>query len=292
VIITRLIGGLGNQMFQYAVGRRLSYVLKLELKMDISSFDTYKLRKYALGAFQIQENFATPKDVRALTETKQGIMTRIISGMLGRPDRPPKPAKTYIKENYFHFDPKIHELTEGVYLDGYWQSEKYFQDIEGIIRREFTVIHPQRGKNKELSDLLTSCESVSVHVRRGDYVNNLDTNKVHGTCTLDYYLGAIEQLAMRVTNPRLFIFSDDPEWVSKNLDLPMTIVDHNGPDKDFEDLRLMTQCKHHIIANSTLSWWGAWLCSNSNKVVIAPQKWFNVDSYNTKDLIPDSWIKI
>lgn len=148
--------------------------------------------------------------------------------------------------------------------------------------------------NEQVAQNILSVNAVSLHVRRGDYVSNLTINQFHGTCSLEYYNQAIAQIAKKVETPHFFVFSDDPEWVKSNLkiDYSITIVDHNNADKNYEDIRLMSLCKHHIIANSSFSWWGAWLCRNPNKIVIAPLKWFNDKSINTTDLIPDGWIKI
>lgn len=292
MIITKLIGGLGNQMFQYAAGRRLAHALGVELKLDISWFAAQDLRTYSLGAFNIQENLAILEEITALTVPKRGIIERALNRIL---HRPPKPAPTYIREKKkFHFDPDILNLPDGVYLHGSWQNEKYFADISGIIRREFIVKIPQAGKDKELAELMASCESVSLHIRRGDYVSNAHTNQIHGICDLDYYLRSVEHLTQILNNPHFFIFSDEPERARENLKLPypITLVDHNDADKNYEDLRLMSQCKHNIIANSTFSWWGAWLNHNSEKTVLAPKGWLKGDDYNPRDLIPDKWIKI
>lgn len=290
MIITRLIGGLGNQLFQYAVGRHLAEIHKTELKIDTSGFEAYKLHKYSLWPFNIQENFASSQEIRALT--KRPNVERVLSRTLRRP---PRTTSTYIRENLsFHFDPDILSLPNGVYLDGYWQSEKYFADIAGIIRREFTVKTPQKERDKELAELTASCDSVSLHIRRGDYVSNARTNQILGTCDLDYYFHCVEYLAQTVKNPHLFIFSDDPEWARENLKLsyPMTLVDHNGADKNYEDLRLMSECRHHIIANSTFSWWGAWLKPGKDKMVFAPKSWHAGKKFDTTDLIPDEWTRI
>ena len=219
-------------------------------------------------------------------------MERVIRQVLRKP---PKPAPTYIREKKkFHFDPDILNLSDGIYLDGSWQSEKYFADIEVVIRQEFTVKTPPTGKNKELAEQIASCESVSLHIRRGDYVFNSHTNQILGTCDLDYYSRCVERLTQTVKNPHFFIFSDDHKWARNNLKLPypMTLVNHNGADKNHEDLRLLSQCKHHIIANSTFSWWGAWLNQNPEKIVLAPKRWFKSDDYNPKDLIPVKWTKV
>lgn len=291
MVVIKLIGGLGNQMFQYAAGRRLAYVLGVELKLDISWFENQNLRKYDLWVFNIQEHFASPEEVALLTVQKQGITERVVRCALRKQ---PKRPRTYIREKNFHFDPDIVCLSEGVYLDGYWQSEKYFKDIEAVIQHEFAVNSPQTGKNKELAELIASCETVSLHIRRGDYVSNPQTNQVHGICDLNYYFRCVEQLTQKVKNPHFFIFSDESEWARENLNLPnqTTFVDHNRTDKNYEDMRLMSQCKHHIIANSAFSWWGAWLNQNPCKIVLAPKKWFNSVDYNTNDLILDGWLKI
>lgn len=292
MIVVRLTGGLGNQLFQYAVGRYIAEIHRTILKIDISGFETYKLRKYSLSPFNIHENFASPEEVAALTVRKRGIAERVIRRVL---HKPPKPASTYIREKkLFHFDPDILDLPDGVYLEGSWQNEKYFADIETIIRQEFTVKITQASKDKELAEQIASCESVSLHIRRGDYVSNPHTKQFHGTCDRDYYLRCVERLTQTVKNPHFFIFSDEPGWAHNNLKLPypMTIVDHNKADKNYEDLRLMSQCKHHVIVNSTFSWWGAWLSQNPEKIVFAPKRWLKSDDYDPKDLIPDKWIKV
>jgi hypothetical protein len=286
MIIVRLIGGIGNQLFQYAVARHLAEIHKTILKIDLSGFGNYKLRKYYLSPFNIQENFATLEEIKVLGVYKQEATGRLIARIL---KKPPKLAPTHILEKHFHFDPEILRLPDGVYLDGYWQSEKYFKDIEDIIRQEFTVKTSQDSKNKELSELIASCESVSLHIRRGDFVSNFKTKRVHGICDLDYYSRAVKQITQTVNTPYFFVFSDEPEWARDNLKLSyqIKIVDHNGVDKSHEDLRLMSQCKYHIIANSTFSWWGAWLNARPEKIVIAPKKWFNTNKNDTKDLLSE-----
>jgi hypothetical protein len=199
-----------------------------------------------------------------------------------------------VKERHFHYDPKIVTLPDGIYLHGYWQSEKYFSNISEIIHREISVKSPITGRNAEIAEHIASCQSVSVHIRRADYVTKAYT-ELFEPCSLEYYSAAILRLARVVKKPHLFVFTDDKAWVHENFKFsyPITFVDHNGPDKNYEDLRLMSLCKHNIIANSTFSWWGAWLNSNPNKIVFAPNKWFTeIARSSPRDLIPDSWIKI
>lgn len=290
MVITKINGGLGNQMFMYAAGRRLAHVLGVELKMDISEFANYPLRTYGLRAFNIHENIATPQEIAALTGKKQWIVKRAFRRLLHRLQ---ELLPTHIKEKHFHFNPEILGLPDNVYLDGYWQSQKYFIDIENIIRREFTVKTPQTGQNERLAEMISSRESVSIHIRRGDFILNPEVNKVHGICDLGYYSRSVKQLTKKIKNPHFFIFSDDFGCVNNKLKLsfPTIFVDHNGQDKDYEDMRLMSQCKYHIIANSSFSWWGAWLSQSVDKVVFAPKHWFR-ENFNTIDLCPPEWILI
>ncbi|MGA1868153.1 MAG: alpha-1,2-fucosyltransferase [bacterium] len=291
MIIVKLIGGLGNQMFQYAAGRRLSHVLGHDLKLDISGFEKYSLRTYHLNVFNTEENFATADEIADLKGQRQRKVKCVLKFMKRRQR---KSAPTYVKEKHFHFDPGVLNLQKGVYLEGYWQSEKYFIDIKTLIQREFTIKVPQTIKNRELSKIIDSCESISLHVRRGDLINNPHTRLFHGTCDLDYYSRSTDYISQIVKHPHFFIFSDSPEWVRNNLHLtyPAILIEHNTPNKCYEDLRLMSQCKHHIVANSSFSWWGAWLGKNKNKIVIAPEKWFNTQECDTKDLLPTGWVRL
>lgn len=288
MIITRLIGGLGNQMFQYAAGRCLAEKNNTVLKFDVTDFPFDKLREYELGVFNIKEEFATEKEIEALSPK---IFSKFKRGMnkvlLKKPDIP----ASYIKEKHFHFDPEILLLSRDVYLDGYWQTEKYFSDIKEIIRNEFTIKNPLEGQNKELFDTISSVNSVSIHIRRGDYVSDPVVNESHGLCGIEYYEKAVQYIAKQVENPHFFIFSDEYEWVKDNLklDYPYKIPQDNI-NKGYEDLRLMKACKHNIIANSSFSWWASWLNDSSNKIVIAPEKRFNKPGRNIKDLYPEGWI--
>lgn len=268
MIIIRLIGGLGNQCFQYAVGRHLSEIHHTELKIDISEFETYKLHSYSLNHCNIIENFASSEDI---AELKQ------------------------VREKHFHFDPEILHLPNGIYLHGYWQSEKYFARISEIIRDELTVKSQLSGKDKEMAEQIISCDSVSVHIRRLDYVPNTYAEQILESCGLNYYLSSVEYIAHIVKSPHFFVFTDDKDWTRENfmLPYPITFVDQNGPDKNYEDMRLMSLCKHNIIANSSFSWWGAWLNNNPDKMVFAPKKWFTEKARSSsRDLIPDLWIKV
>ena len=183
----------------------------------------------------------------------------------------------------------------GVYLDGWWQTEKYFEEIGDELRKEITLIKPLSSYSKEIQDKIQNTNAISLHVRRADMVIDPHMANFHGTCTIDYYNKAIEFISKSVSSPHFFVFSDDYNWSVehfKSIKYETTII-KNGADKNYEDIILMSKCKHHIIANSSFSWWGAWLNPNKNKIVIAPKKWFaNAPKTNTKDLIPNNWIKL
>ena len=293
MVIVRLIGGLGNQLFQYAAARRLSHVLQTTLKLDITYFETQRLRVYSLHPFNIQETFASPEELVEIKGPSRKGLARTsfrLRQKLGLRYR-----WTVIREGYIGpLDLRLINASGNVYLDGYWQSEKYFTDIQDIIRCEYTIMHKQDPQSKEVARMIGGTQSVSIHVRRGDYVSDSRTSRVHGTCSLEYYQECIRQIAKKVVQPHFFVFSDDPHWAAENLRLeyPITFVIHNDVTKDYEDLRLMSRCRHHIIANSSFSWWGAWLCTCPGKIVMTPKRWFKEPGRDTRDLIPDSWHRI
>ncbi len=289
MIIVNLIGGLGNQMFQYAVGKFVARRNQTELKFDITGFANYKLHAYSLGHFNVKENFATAKEITWFKkyQRKKGRVWFLYNRLIAN-------QSIYVQERGFPFNTKILDLKKSAYLDGYWQTEKYFKEIEDVIRSEFTVKTNLAGKNKVAAEEIEKTNSVSLHVRRADYVTNQITNSHHGTCDPVYYKKAVSIITQKVHTPHFFVFSDDMDWAKKNiiLDYPTTYVDHNNAATNYEDLRLMYMCKHNIIANSSFSWWGAWLNGNPQKIVIAPERWFLTDKMDTRDLIPDTWTKI
>lgn len=280
-------------MFPYAAGRRLAHILDTKLKLDISGFSACQqaqdigFRQYSLGVFNIHAEIATSEEILALTSQEAGWLDKLFR-------RKPRRPASYVKEKHYHFDPDILELKGDIYLAGNWNSERYFADIADIVRHEFKFKRQPVGRNLKLLGAISSVESVSLHVRRGDYVSNAKASQVHGLCGLDYYRAAVDLIARRVPHPRFFIFSDDPVWVRENLQLdwPYELVDHNGPLDGHEDMRLMSHCKHNIIANSGFSWWAAWLNGSPHKIVVAPKKWFRIERYDTSTLIPEGWIQL
>ncbi len=292
MIMVKLMGGLGNQMFQYAAARCLALRHNTPLKLDLSFLEGDQTgntpRRFALDCFAISAAKASPLET-ALMSGRGGsrcgsIVCSVLQKLLGN---------VMYHERFFQFDPEVLRLPGKVYLEGYWQSEHYFAECAGTIRQEFTVQQPLRGRNRELADEIRSVNAVSVHVRRGDYVRDATTNAAHGVCGAEYYTKAIEIVTQYANDTVFFVFSDEPEWVAEHLkvDFPVRYISHNG-DTPHEDLRLMSLCRHHIIANSSFSWWGAWLSDNPDKIVIAPKRWFNDPSINTSDLTPTVWQRI
>lgn len=289
----KLVGGLGNQLFQYAAARRLSIFHQTALKLDVTPFECCESRRYSLEPFDIQQVFATWKEITELRGTSKRRLVRIVF-RLNRKLKPYSRRSVFSESHLEPFNPNILKTPRHVYLDGYWQSEKYFVDIQDIIRREFVVQYEQDRQSREVAEKIASTQSVSVHVRRGDYVSVQKTRRIHGVCSLAYYKQCVSLIAERITAPHFFVFSDDPHWVINNLhfNYPTTFVTHNDAARNYEDLRLMSMCQHNIIANSSFSWWGAWLNVNPNKMVLAPRRWFNVPSFDTRDLLPGGWIKV
>lgn len=282
-------------MFQYAIGRALAKKKQTECKMDTSGYKNQKgitPRKYALQVFNTKETFASEDEIvffaKFFSSYKIGKILLKLYNFL------PVTSRYYVHEPHFHFFEQIFDVPETCYVEGYWQSEKYFKNIEKVIRQEFTLKDHLREKlDQKILNLISGTNSVSIHVRRGDYVTNKAASQTHSTCSIDYYERAIRRIAKDVKDIQLFVFSDDIQWVKDNLHTnhPITHVS-NGNYTDYEELILMSHCKHNIIANSSFSWWGAWLNNNEEKIVIAPNHWFVDTSYDSKDLILDSWIKM
>jgi hypothetical protein len=290
-IIIRLQGGLGNQLYEYATARDLSIKTGKKLLIDsrpIAAEGPH--RQYELSVFNIKEHH-----VSGLTKW---ITRWVASARLGKLFKicfPLAWGYKLIRDKEIGFESRILDDNWGsIVLQGYWQSFKYFEDIEDIIRKDFTFKLPPDSINMNFINELEINNSVAIHVRRGDYVEVPFFSKNLGTCTMEYYNAAIQLIMKSISNPHFYIFTDDPDWAEKNLKLPAPAkaIRHNLGKSDFEDLRLLTHCKHFIIANSSFSWWGAWLSVNPNKMVIAPKKWFNIDKTVTEDRIPSNWIKL
>jgi hypothetical protein len=293
MIIARLNGGLGNQMFQYANGKAKALELDTQLLLDISEFETYRLHQ----GFELSKIFVGSFGVASSDQIKSLKGSPLHGKMLKLASKISKLflKKSFIQEPHFQYWDGIKSVADNSYLSGYWQSEKYFQNFQDQIATDFRFAIPLQGMNEALATTIQEDgqTSISLHIRRGDYVANPKTQAYHGVCSLDYYQKAIAYLTGRVEKVHFFIFSDDPEWVKQNLTMtyPHTFVSHNTGENSYNDMRLMSLCQHHIIANSSFSWWGAWLNQSTSKIVIAPKKWFAAD-INAQDLLPSKWVAL
>jgi hypothetical protein len=276
-------------MFQYAAGRALAHRRRVPLELDTSQFQNGCQRSYRLSNFNIQASVSSSETIDSFKKQSESKIALWLNKLR------PYYKQSVINELRFTFDANILRAPGHVYLDGYWQSDKYFKEIEELLRCELAVKAMPTGANAAMAEQIKQASTaVSVHVRRGDYVSNPAINRYHGTCSVEYYRNAISKLVSLGVQPQLFVFSDDIPWAQANLDFeyPLTFVTHNGAYADHEDVRLMSVCRHHIIANSSFSWWGAWLSDNPHRIVIAPAKWFDAAPHDTCDLIPASWIRI
>ncbi|MDO9406427.1 MAG: alpha-1,2-fucosyltransferase [Polaromonas sp.] len=291
MIITQLIGGLGNQMFQYAAGRALALRHGTSLKVDTRGFEGYQLHQ----GFELQRVFAGAFDVASEADVRRVLGWRrspTLRRLLGRLPTSWGSSR-FAAEPHFEYWKGFEDLPADCFLSGYWQSEKYFAAIADPLRADFAFRPPLEGLNHELSVRIKGVNAISMHVRRGDYASNPQTTATHGLSPPSYYAKAISFMMDRVTNPHLFVFSDDMAWVKANLELaaPHTFVSHNRGLESYNDMRLMSHCKHHIIANSSFSWWGAWLNPDAQKVVVAPKVWF-ARPINAEDLYIDGWHRL
>ncbi len=288
------MGGMGNQMFQYATARALSNKLGLPLKLDLSfllertSKENFTYRDFELGNFNIKEDIASDKEIRYYN-IRNRLYKLFIQKILGNE------SVVYYHEKLSAYNSSFEKLNSNTYLEGYWQTEKYFKQIRPLLLREFAFKEPPNEVNSGLLESINNQKSVSVHIRRGDFISNKAINKYHGICDIDYYSKAIKEIVSKVSSPTFYFFSDDIEWVKfnfKDIGFDCKFVSNNTGSNSFEDMRLMSACKHNIIANSSFSWWGAWLNSNSEKIVVAPVQWFSKAEIDSKDLVPADWIKI
>lgn len=279
MITARLHGRLGNQMFQYAAARGLAARLGTNVALD----------------------------TREATRRGEGVLTRVFNLPLVDadalpPDRKSNPAGYYLwrytrqaprfrRERGLSYNVSVEEWDDGSYLHGYWQSERYFQHISDQIRADFLFPGFSTPQNAEMADRIGQEQSVSMHVRRGDYT----TLNAHVLCDQSYYEAALERISKDLQGDiTVFVFSDEPQWAKENLPLPCkkVVVDFNGPETDFEDMRLMSLCKHNIIGNSSFSWWAAWLNANPSKQVAGPDRWFGNPKLVNPDILPPGWLRI
>lgn len=280
----KIIGGLGNQMFQYATAFAISKRTKQELIVDISDALNYKVHPLRLTELSCNCTY----EYKSFFIEKY-IYSSIIPHLIKKVIMP-----GYYIENDLAYDDRIDTRSYGKKIVGYFQSEKYFSDYREDLINEFKPKAEFNQYQTEIRDLILQNTSCSVHIRRGDYISNTSANNTHGICSSAYFTKAIkyfESYGIANSNFTLFVFSDDIEWCEKNISFPYRTIFVKGDQERVElDMRLMSYCKYNIISNSSFSWWGAWLNENIDKKVIAPQQWFRKNIAH--NIIPESWIKL
>jgi hypothetical protein len=295
MIVVALKGGHSNQLFQYATGRRLAHKHNTHVYMDKAWFSevesTDTKRFYELVDYKIQQKFISRDKIVMATKngdrTAKHSLYRLVKGRA-------KPTMHPYEERSLAFDRAVLNLPDDSYLEGYWQNENYFKDIRPVLLKELELKTKPHGKNDKWLTEIRGSRSVSLHIRRGDYAENKSTNEFHGLIAPAYYQKATELLAKKTGQKdfSLFIFSNDIDWCKQNLqfDHPTTFIDNNNPGA--EDMRLMKHCEHNIMANSSFSWWGAWLNQTPEKIIIAPKVWFRDKAANSQIQLPKEWIRL
>jgi hypothetical protein len=282
--------GLGNQMFQYAAARALALRHRTEVVLDLSAFsaphDFETERSFELNhlAIEVAPNRPFSSLGFLLARRPQAVLRRL-SGW-----------NTVREQELGRFETRFASLSDDIYLFGYWQSWRYFDSIQANIREEFTPRNSLSPKSRELAERVRSANSLSLHVRRGDYVSSTATNAFHGVLEVDFYTRAVRHVQRRNPHLEVFVFSDDIDWCKRELShlgLPMTLVDVNRGANSWQDMFLMAECRHCVIANSSFSWWGAWLGDGQNRpdrMVVAPRRWFAGEDVEMADRCPPHWI--
>lgn len=259
-------GGIGNQLFQYAFGKMLSQYH--EVKYDVTKYEYYKHHNgfELCEVFDLHLNYATEIELLHIADVKHDAISKIRRKLFG------VNKKTHIVETSKVFNREC-VLLDNVYFEGYWQSEDHFYGVGNAVRSDlvFQNVIINQANNHSLFDEIRHNESVSVHIRRGDYIKN---KRLGGVCEQSYYDRAFEYIRRRVDSPVFFIFSDDIDWCKRNFGNKYYYIDDSTPLTGGRDMYMMSLCTHNIIANSSFSWWGAWLNKNKGKIVIAPEKWF------------------
>ena len=287
MIIVRVTGGLGNQMFQYAMYKSLEKKGKL-VKLDSKSF--YETKKEHNGyelerIFDIKPNKPTKEDLEKFDENNISTLFKIKRKLFGD-------KKFVYDTKEYVFNKDVYKL-KNTYLNGYWQSIKYFEGIENDIKKDFRFKNQLDNKNLEILNEIENSNSISIHIRRGDYMSPENYNMYGCIATPTYYKKAIKVIEEKVENPTFFVFSNDMDWVKKNIQINSRVfyIDINSGNGSYKDMQLMSNCKHNIIANSSFSWWGAWLNENKNKIVIAPKKWINREDVDSDkiELFCEGW---
>ncbi len=285
MVVVKLAGGLGNQMFQYAYAKALQNS-GFDVKLDNTEYKNYKLHGgYQLSHYKISIELAEKEDLNIFKQNRICIVLKKLGYK----------SKKLIEEKSLRYDPELLDAIDNTYIQGYFQSEKYFKHIRKDLLEDFTINKKISNYTANMAQTIKSFPvSCSIHVRRGDFTSDNKIN-IHGICSVEFYKKAMNYMQYKLQNIIYIIFSDEIEWVKNNLILDNAIYIESDEERlPHEDIYLMSLCDHNIIANSSFSWWGAWLNGNKDKIVIAPDRWFSDETLalQSKDIVCENWIKI
>lgn len=293
MLIIKLQGGLGNQLFQYAYGLKMSRLLGKELYLDTSFLEIARPgvtpRAYELFPYKVAAKILSHDELAKIGVVRSPYIVKILTRLnLGF-----RKCKYFREGNYELVGIKNIKNGYRLVFDGYWQNEKLFSGVESELMDQILSYKSNSSLVDSILDAINNCNSVALHIRRGDYITNIAAAKFHALCGLDYYSAAIEYFGENVASPHFFVFTDDPEWAKTNIntDHALTFVSGSGELNHHDELSLMAHCRHNIIANSTFSWWGAWLNSNPEKKIIVPREWHK-NKINAEGLLPSNWLTI
>lgn len=288
MIIIKISGGLGNQLFQYAYGKYLSLFLQTEVKYDVNNENNknFTKRDLDIDKFSVDLAIATSEEVNKFIFIKKGILRRVERKLA---QKMPFFFRNYIVQKNAHSLSNIYK--DDCYYEGYWQCSEYMEKVREDLLSNIRPNDYFYEKHSRILKRINESNSVAIHIRRGDYISIKVNSKLFEICEMKYYKDAMEYIESQIPNPNYFIFTQDIEWTKKKFkNISFELVSGNSA---IDDLLLMSFCKHNIIANSTFSWWGAWLNKNKNKIVIAPQKWYKgIRNSQTDFLIPINWIRL
>jgi len=290
MIIVKLRGGLGNQLFQFSAGKNLALLKNTELMLDVSDLKKGN-RSFLLPEFCTDFKIASHSDILKVFIRNYRHANNLLKYFFDKYNYYYKIP--IFKEKSLAYDKNFFNCPDDVYMIGYWQCERYFKDIVDILKSEISFKKKMDKQNEEFQKEIENTESICVHLRNGDYFFNSTVRKNIGVCPVEYYYKAIDNIIREVDNPHFYIFSDNIEWAKEHLKImhAHTYISNNS-NKSYVDLYLMSRCKHFIIANSSFSWWGAWLSGTKNKIVYAPTPWCKNPVYNPVDIHPHSWREI
>ncbi|CAG5007978.1 O-antigen biosynthesis glycosyltransferase WbnK [Dyadobacter sp. CECT 9275] len=291
MITVKLQGGLGNQLFQYATARAVAMKHRTNIAFDITSLYATNTditpREFELNKLSIE--YKSPSIAAKLAYKLvnipfgnfiQNTLLKFLS------------ARIYTEKSLLYNPFILDQTCKNTYLTGFFQSEKYFNSIKTELLREICW----QPEHNHIVNVIKNTNSVSLHIRRGDYAANYKTQKFHGLLPLEYYNNAIKYITDRISDIHIFVFSDDINWSKQHLNFKgkLTFVEENSASESYKDLQLMSLCKHNIIANSSFSWWGAWLNQHTNKIVVAPKRWFadTTAQEQSHDIVPKEWIRL